>query len=383
MKTAKNNSSLYEVLAAFLSSRLILLLILLCSNLVSLETVPSRYNHLAHPKFETSDKIAQLTQKVLTAADANWYLEIAKHGYDKTPYTSSEAKNWVFFPLYPLLIAALSMIYNAPIFWAIIISNVCFFFALYYLQKFAEQLNFTTPQTRFLVWLTAFFPCSYFFSLPFTESLFFLLTILSFFKLKEEKMVQGSFFFALAILTRPTAILLLPAYYLNFLKQKITLTNICCAALPLLALSAFSLYMFYLTGNALAFIDNQIAWGRHELQLSLTPIFEILSNTAIIAPWNPTLLNKIFLILTLATSLYYLSKRNYLFFLFLFVPPSITILSGTDQSITRIISVLFPLHLFLASIAETLAERIILSLFIAAFCLLSLMYALGISIALA
>lgn len=376
------SSELKELAAAFLASRALLLLIILASNFLVLEQVPSRNDQLRHASITKQISLSALAQKVLTAADSGWYLEVAINGYAPGPYTSDQAMNWVFFPLYPALIAAFNAIYNAPLFWALLISNCSFFAALYYLLKLAKLQNFSATQSRSLIWLTAFFPCSYFFSLAFTESIFFLLTVLSFYKFKQEKFLHASLCFALATLCRPTGLLLLPAFFLAFYQQnpKIKLAPI--ATLPLLAIAAFCLYMHHLTGNAFAFIDNQVAWGRSPLGLSLAPLLDVFSKTQIVEPWNFTLLNRLFFILAIAASLHYIAKRNFTYALILILPPLITILSATDLSLTRIIAVLFPLHLFIAQKAEGIAQPLMLVTFAAIYTLLSLMYALGISPAL-
>ena len=61
--------------------------------------------------------------------DTGWYLEIAEEGYSTTPRAEGAAagqKNLAFFPLYPLLARAVSVVTAGDAFLAgLLLSNVC------------------------------------------------------------------------------------------------------------------------------------------------------------------------------------------------------------------------------------------------------------------
>ena len=94
--------------------------------------------------------------------DSYSYLKIATKGYDNVkmdqPHT---AANWVFFPLYPLLIYLTSLVlWLQPGVIGIVLSNVFIFAALIYIYRIALQRGLSEKQTEAVLFLIMIYPSS-------------------------------------------------------------------------------------------------------------------------------------------------------------------------------------------------------------------------------
>jgi hypothetical protein len=104
--------------------------------------------------------------------DAEHYLGIATNGY-----TGTEP---AFFPLYPLLIHLVGELTGSNLLAGLLISNVASFFALLYLYKLVEH-EYNRHVAQRATFYVSIFPTAIFFSAVYTESLFFALTVASFY----------------------------------------------------------------------------------------------------------------------------------------------------------------------------------------------------------
>jgi hypothetical protein len=198
--------------------------------------------------------------------DGIWYQRIADYGYDPTV---AHGNGVAFSPLYPLLVRetaeALSVTYLVA---GILVSTVCFLLALVLLHRLIARRS-GERIARTTVWLTAFFPVAYLFSSVYTESLYLLLTVLTFTLLERGWALGSSIFGALTVLARPQGILLTPALALRIWKDegrhpswRMALRMLPLLLLPL-AYVAFGAYLYYRTGNPFATQTAQAAgWGR-------------------------------------------------------------------------------------------------------------------------
>ncbi len=208
--------------------------------------------------------------------DSGWYLQIAKTGYWPVgeAYSTQVESSWPFFPLYPTLIRVIHQILPLPntetsyLIIATILSQLFFFFSLvvlYHLLKtiWSDQVAKTTT------WLTVVFPTAFFFSVAYTESLFFLLTLLTLLFGWNKEWLKASIFGSLAVLTRSSGIFLLIPLGLWWWQEEISFPikwlrfiKILWLGLLPLALISFAGYAWLKTGNPLASIQSQVAWQR-------------------------------------------------------------------------------------------------------------------------
>lgn len=117
-------------------------------------------------------------QNLFTQLDGKWYLDIVQHGYDVTPkpWTQGHA-NYVFFPVYPLLIKTLVLLTPlSPIIAGQIIANLFFLLSLCLLHRLLND-TVSISAARWGVTLLAFSPFNVYFLSIYTESLLLALTL--------------------------------------------------------------------------------------------------------------------------------------------------------------------------------------------------------------
>jgi len=227
---------------------------------------------------------------VLCNYDCAWYEHTARAGYDLAPHGDIYANtaNWAFFPLYPLLLAAVAGMTPsaAGMSWAgILLSTTCFagFGTLggLYLQESATAAA-TGRMAAPLAWLglVNLWPGDLYFAFPYSEALYALLMVASLLALTRRRVLESALASAALTATRPSGVLMVPviiADRLQYLwqqhgagrlrRQPVTVMShvLLPAALAPLGLFAFMAYLRWHMGDGLAFIHVQSAWNRHAL----------------------------------------------------------------------------------------------------------------------
>lgn len=151
--------------------------------------------------------------------DAGWYAKIAESGY-------TDEKTTAFFPLYPMMMKGLSAItgfsYKVS---GQAVSILFFFIALWLVQVLSEQddiLGFTMNKRqagRFIACIIALHPLSFFYTIPYTESLFLTLTLLFMISAAQKRWLAAGICGFLAGLTRNTGALLAIIFLFQYLKS--------------------------------------------------------------------------------------------------------------------------------------------------------------------
>jgi hypothetical protein len=146
--------------------------------------------------------------------DALWFLRIAEEGYRVDDGSAA------FFPLFPLTVRAVSFVAGGhPFGAAVVVSNLAFLAALVVTYLLTE-LEHGERRARTTVVLLAFFPTSYFFLMPYSESLFLLLAVATFWFARRGRWVGAGIAGALAALTRGVGIALAPALAIEALHRR-------------------------------------------------------------------------------------------------------------------------------------------------------------------
>lgn len=204
--------------------------------------------------------------------DSQWFTGIALHGYTWAPAHAGRFVPTAFFPLYPLLIRLLSLAGLEAGAAATLIANAAFLGALYYLYRLARLDQTAGAATRTL-WLLALFPTALAFFIPYTESLYLLLAVLTFWYLRRGRWLAAGLAGALGALTRQTGLVLLLPYLLEwclvYLQGRTgrslrlaALRALWPGALMPLAVSAHLAYLWRVTGSFTALLNAQQAWHR-------------------------------------------------------------------------------------------------------------------------
>src|SRR6185436_10421293 len=147
--------------------------------------------------------------------DALWFLRIAEGGYQLRDGRAA------FFPLYPLTIRGLSFVLGGhPFAAATIVSNAAFWGGLVvtYLLTTSE-LSERTARTTVL--LMCVFPTAHFFLMPYSESLFLLLSVTAFWGARRRRWWVAGAAGALAALTRSIGVVIAPALVIEALHQRV------------------------------------------------------------------------------------------------------------------------------------------------------------------
>lgn len=311
--------------------------------------------------------------------DAGWYGGIAVDGYEWDRQFGRQ-RNIAFFPALPMLMRPVGTVLGMRVatqprekrllraLWAgVIVSLAAFLWALYYVSRLAGRFGGARAATVAPL-LLATYPFAVFFSAPYTESLFLLGSAGAFYHFHRAEWARASLFGILAGLSRPNGCLVsIPlgvmalAPLIVAMREKRALVDarevrgvavrLLVAAMPGLAMLAFTAYLYKLTGVWLAWARMHGAWGRKWGTGPLAQGWEWLTTEGLMAvfqgvPYDTiNTLAGLFAIVLLWTVFRRLGVAYGLFVIVNLVPP---IFAGGALSLGRITSTLFPVFIALA-----------------------------------
>ena len=185
--------------------------------------------------------------------DSVWLLRIAEHGY------GSHAHDTAFFPLYPGAVGLLGRVFGGHFVLAgIVVALAAGLVAFELFYRLAEPRLGADGARRAVLYL-AIFPVSLFLGAVYTESLYLLLTVAAFLLAERKRFVEAGLIAGLALLTRPSAVALVPPLALIAWRAarwrglaRLAPGTLLCAAYPLL--------LWWQVGDPFAFGDAQHHW---------------------------------------------------------------------------------------------------------------------------
>ncbi len=203
--------------------------------------------------------------------DAVHYIDVATYGYHGT--------DMAFFPLYPLLIAGIGSLIGNHLVAGLIVSNAALFFGLLFLYKLVEH-EFDRGVARRAIFYISIFPTAVFFSAVYTESLFFMLTVASFYYMRERRWWLAGGIGLFAALTRVEGVLLIVPFVIEWVMAnrellrdpfdperskalRDALVNLLPLVLVCVGLGLYMGYLWVLNGDPMYFSHVQIHWNRH------------------------------------------------------------------------------------------------------------------------
>ncbi len=294
--------------------------------------------------------------------DAFWYNRIAKEGYpiindiqelgfsEKEVYHQSA---WAFFPFYPMLLGFTSRITGIEVEGIAILGSILFsaaaavgfyLFAFYFYNDKERAINST------FLWML--FPFHYYFSMLYTEAIFFTFLIFSFISLVRKQYLLFSLLLIPLVLTRPNGAIMLIPLFLFFLEntgglnrftfnkhilfsKKNILNALSFLSAPI-AFAGYCLYQYKMTGYYFAFSIAQDGWYRE----FMFPFLSFFRTGELSSQFN-----SIYTILVMLFAIFALRKLplslNILIWLSLMIP----LTSGSVISMQRYIVTIFPLFL--------------------------------------
>ena len=279
------------VITTFLTTRFVIFLVILFSSTV----IPMKPNA---PLYAAPNN---LLLDGLIRFDSWWYYNIITQGYNMGDIATGQQGNVAFFPLYPMLVKMMTTVTGNVFIAGVLLSNITFLFALGYLYTLTK-LEFDEETASRTIFYFAAAPTAVFFSAMYTESLYLLLVIATFYYARIGGWGKAALAGLLAAATRNTGILLTAVIALEGLHQagfrfwptnwqlkhihshlKQQFRHILAARNTLLISLFVPLgligYMAYLAntfGDPLGFIHVQETWGR---SVSAGSLLQLPSNT--------------------------------------------------------------------------------------------------------
>lgn len=284
--------------------------------------------------------------------DGIHYLNIAQFGY------TNQAR---FFPLFPLLLKPFA---SSEVVSLIFVSAI-FVLCLYFLKKLIA-LDFSEEIARRSLIYLLLFPTSFFFVSIYSEGLFLLLAILSFYFARKKKWFFSVICAMLLMTTRFVGVAILPALLYEFLtSNKVSLQKLALFLVAPLGLFAYSLFNFYKWNNFLYFIQAQGELGNNRSVNSIVLFpqtifryFKILSTVPINSyDWMIALLELGSFIF--AGSLLYFAWKKKIrtsYLIFAGVNFAIITATGTFSGLPRYILTLFPIFMVLALVTNKILK---------------------------
>jgi Gpi18-like mannosyltransferase len=336
-------SSIAYCIAVFLISRIALAIIAVIAETLIPGPIGTKFYHAV---------LENIWLDVWARWDSAFYLEIANQGYALTLREPSSA---AFFPLYPILINLVKTIVGNTVLAGLIVSHLCFLTALITIYRLTElEFRDTRTANRTILYLCVF-PTSLFFGAVYTESLFLLLSSLTFLFARQRLWAWTGIVGLLAASTRIVGITLLLPVLLEWWQSHNTtrgarrfnwlgLLWICAIPIGLISQMLFLERAF---GDPITFWTTQESFNRiginpiNALARDLEPIFK-----GGAFPWNIIVdLSALAIAVTAAVMAFKPLGASYTVYTLLGV---LIPLSGGTGSLARYVVVLFPVFMMLA-----------------------------------
>lgn len=298
--------------------------------------------------------------------DAHWYQGLAENGYpkieNKRDLGFAEGENfkqseWAFFPFYPMLnrlsMKATKLPYNGTAFFWSILFSILSMIGMY---LFAKHFFKDKEKALFVSLLLFCFPFGFYFSMFYTEAVFFTFMIFSFLSIAYKKPIALAFCLIPLILTRPNGVIILLPLYLYYLEtegylskyqlnwRKVFNTKNILQSLFFitgpLALAAYCYYQYKMTGYYMAFSHAQQGWYKE----FMFPLFALFRKGDVASQYY-----SVFVIVVLLYSLSIFRKLPLSLNVLIWINILLPLTSGAVISMGRFCSILFPLFLILGN----------------------------------
>lgn len=319
--------------------------------------------------------------------DGEHYLSIVQEGYRPLSY--------FFFPLYPILIRFFSLILGKSVFSylvsGLLLSHIFLFLGMVGFYKLMS-LDYQERAVKYAMILLILFPTSFYFGSVYTESLFFALTVWSFFFARKRNWIMAGILSALAGATRIVGLALFFGLliewwqYSRTIKDKAkTYSSLICVLLSFLGIGSYLFFLYLKTGNPLIFLTTVDVFGpQRSSHLIILPqvfyryIFKILPNLnysyffGVFTTLFEFATSILFLILSVMAP--FKLRLGYVFFLLLgYLIPT---LSGSFSSLPRYVLVLFPGFILMSTYFDKVSKPFKIAIYCVLFACLTISTAL-------
>lgn len=299
--------------------------------------------------------------------DGVHYLTIAKQGYS-AQFTQA------FFPLYPYAIGYIDKIFNNLIASGLLISNISFLATLFVFYKLILLDRGVSTAKRTITYLILF-PTSFYFGSLYSESLFLLLILTSFYSARKKKWWLAGILGAIASATRIFGIFLFPAllvewYVSGRTKNTYSPFELFKSVLPITLIPLGLLFYMYYLNNAFSdpflFLTSQPAFGAQRSSDKIILLYQVVWRyMKMLATVDPSTILYYTVSLEFASGLLFLAlsllafkyiRTSYAIFGILsYLTPTFT---GTFSSMPRYVLILFPSFILLGLVKNRRFQRI-------------------------
>jgi Gpi18-like mannosyltransferase len=237
----RNKSIILKILVLFLVSRILLTAVGLGSTIYS----SHNFNYTGGSFWKYSES------KILDIWgiwDTGYYLDIAKRGYStnlnfefpvkppNNPAFAEHETNYAFFPLYSMLIKAVTFATKDYFVSGLLISNTLLLFSAFFLYKLTKVL-FDSQTAKKSVYFLFLFPTSFVLSGVFTESTILFCLVLSCYLMERKKWLLSGVVAAFASLTKITGILVTSIFLIRYGIKPINKQRILSIILPFVTIN--------------------------------------------------------------------------------------------------------------------------------------------------
>jgi len=382
------------VLSAFLTTRLLLLLVIFLSSAV-IPMQPGQFGYAS---------ATNLALDGLIRHDSWWYVNIVEHGYTMGDVKTGAQGTVTFFPLYPLLVKMVAALTGNAFVAGVLVANTALLVGLFFLYGLARREFDDVTRARAVFYLAAA-PTAVFFSAMYTESLFIALVCATFYFTRRHMWDFAAVAGALAAATRNTGVLLATVIAIEGLSQQgvrllpdrlagssagdtvrlwwahlrrqvrpalASWPSMLAAAYVPIGLVAYMVFLKLTFGDPLGFVHAQATWGRSTSGAGITKIVSTtIANLNIgPSPWagqisTLTVLNLLatlgFAPLVVMVALKLRPAYGVYSVLTFLIPLS----TGTVGSMTRYVLMLVPCFLLLAAWGRRgWVDRLVLGIFL-------------------
>src|ERR1019366_8885968 len=204
-------------LLPYLSTRFILLIVGLLANFY---LMPLIIANPVLPSHATYMQFPQALWLMWQRFDSGYYLSLARHGYGPASTLHNHA-NWVFYPLYPMLIAGVGFVFGgsstAFSLAGLLVAYLAAIIAIVYFYLLVNNEYGQKVAARAVLYLSLF-PMSFYLSAIYTEALFLALALACIYHARRRSWWIAGLCGGLAALTRSQGIALIVPVAWEYLR---------------------------------------------------------------------------------------------------------------------------------------------------------------------
>lgn len=344
------NSHVFNIVILFLVWRIVLFAV----SIFSINSIPLNYTDRF---LGGGPRNYSILPEIFSWAnfDGEHYLSIAIFGY----------KEWeqAFFPVYPGLISFFAKPFSTDLFSAILsstvvgllISNFAFLIALILVWELVS-LDYSKKIAYLTIILLLVFPTSFYFGAVYSESLFLLVAVVSFYQLRKGNWILASLSGMLSSATRIFGLVLFPSFLIEAFQQRLSFAKMLWFLLIPLGLAVYMVYQYLTVGDPFAFYNLQERVGeQHQKGITLLPqvyyrYIKMLLTVDIHSPIYQTIILEFFvgIVFFLLPVYGYFKKMRLSYLTFAMLGFLLPTVQGSFSSVPRYIIVLFPSFIALA-----------------------------------